>query len=445
MRTEDTIVQNAIELTLFPLLDKVDPALYKKVCVNSEGIPSFATSWISSWFASDVGDIAVASRLLDVFLVSHPTMPVYFAVALLLQHRNKILSCHPHTKTVDATIRSLGLMATLTVENRKETGRDKAMEQAETIIATAIRLMEKVPPTSLLEMTEQPALSGALSISMVQVDETPSWFDAPSCLTEWGVLLQAKAKREGRDVDTATGRVPRFDSASFPKAAIATGKVNHKPPASSKVTLLEMLLLALLVCALVYVPSHSVELLRSSKPIVFESRELPAVSTIDANEIVTTTNDVPLVIAAENHTVMVHVVTEFPTVVLYELDEIERVFEQRILQPIHRSVRNFSASQLLRLQVMIDRDVLVKFVNILLRYRSERGLVVQNAPVLLAIAPPEKGLPKCLKWVRSKIRTEGPKLQAGVRKLAKTARKAAKQLASRPVSAFDDRGLPRLV
>jgi hypothetical protein len=102
-----------LQLTFFPLLKLVDSALYEHM-VEKAGLtlPSLVASWISNWFATDIADIAAASRMVDVFLVSHATMPLYCAIAVLTHHREQILSCEPVMPTVYATVRSLPLFDT---------------------------------------------------------------------------------------------------------------------------------------------------------------------------------------------------------------------------------------------------------------------------------------------------------------------------------------------
>ena len=95
MRKERTVIESALELTFFPILKCVDPALCNHL-VRKLGLrcmPDFLVKSVSNWFATDITDMVVASRLIDAFLVSHASMPLYFAVALLTCHRQQILEC----------------------------------------------------------------------------------------------------------------------------------------------------------------------------------------------------------------------------------------------------------------------------------------------------------------------------------------------------------------
>ena len=44
--------------------------------------PFFALPWILTWFAHDINSLDSAARLFDLFLASHPLMPLYLSVAV---------------------------------------------------------------------------------------------------------------------------------------------------------------------------------------------------------------------------------------------------------------------------------------------------------------------------------------------------------------------------
>jgi len=52
--------------------------------------PFFALSWIITWFSHDVRDTALVKRLFDFFIVSHPLMPVYMSIAMVLHPFNRM-------------------------------------------------------------------------------------------------------------------------------------------------------------------------------------------------------------------------------------------------------------------------------------------------------------------------------------------------------------------
>lgn len=81
-----------LRLTIFPLIAHFNPQLHNHL--NSAGVePFFALSWVLSWFSHDIKDIRVAARMFDAFIVSHPVLPIYVSVAMVLHpvNRNIIL------------------------------------------------------------------------------------------------------------------------------------------------------------------------------------------------------------------------------------------------------------------------------------------------------------------------------------------------------------------
>jgi TBC1 domain family member 20 len=81
-------LQTAIRLTLFPLLAYFDRDVHD-VLLSCDMEPFFALSWIITWFAHDVRDTDVVKRLFDAFIVSHPLMPLYVAVAMMSHSVNR--------------------------------------------------------------------------------------------------------------------------------------------------------------------------------------------------------------------------------------------------------------------------------------------------------------------------------------------------------------------
>ena len=98
MRSTLAELSATIRVAFLPLLEQIDPHLHSHLVdggITSE-VP-FATGWIVSWFAHQGGNGAgrnglnldVASRLIDVFLCSHPLMPVYVSVVMLTHPINR--------------------------------------------------------------------------------------------------------------------------------------------------------------------------------------------------------------------------------------------------------------------------------------------------------------------------------------------------------------------
>lgn len=80
---------------LYPLLEHADRDLYNFIKSLNEpalDVPYFALSWYMTWFSHDVETVEQSARLFDVFIASHPLMPLYVAVQVLVGARDDILS-----------------------------------------------------------------------------------------------------------------------------------------------------------------------------------------------------------------------------------------------------------------------------------------------------------------------------------------------------------------
>jgi len=115
LKSDFTELQTAIDLTIFPLIAKLDPELYN--CLCSAGMqPFFALSWILTWFSHEVRETALVKRLFDVFLVSHPLMPIYLSVAMVLHPTNRqvIFSSDHDFGSLHQTLRNLTKNSSMT-------------------------------------------------------------------------------------------------------------------------------------------------------------------------------------------------------------------------------------------------------------------------------------------------------------------------------------------
>jgi TBC1 domain family member 20 len=81
-------LQTAIRLTLFPLLAYFDREVHDALYA-CDMEPFFALSWIITWFAHDVRDTEAVKRLFDAFIISHPMMPLYGAIAMMSHPVNR--------------------------------------------------------------------------------------------------------------------------------------------------------------------------------------------------------------------------------------------------------------------------------------------------------------------------------------------------------------------
>jgi len=79
-----------LKLVLLPLLKRldVDGQVYQHL-VDCDMEPYFCLSWVITWFSHDVRDTDVVKRIFDFFIASHPLMPIYVCVAMMLHPYNR--------------------------------------------------------------------------------------------------------------------------------------------------------------------------------------------------------------------------------------------------------------------------------------------------------------------------------------------------------------------
>jgi hypothetical protein len=102
-------LQAILHLSVFPLLALWDRPLHNHLLESGMTSPFFLLSWILTWFSHEIRDTTVVKRLFDFFLVSHPLMPLYLSVAMLLHphNRREILETEADMGLLHQTLTSL--------------------------------------------------------------------------------------------------------------------------------------------------------------------------------------------------------------------------------------------------------------------------------------------------------------------------------------------------
>eukprot|EP01104_Vermistella_antarctica_P007290 TRINITY_DN1805_c0_g1_i2.p1 TRINITY_DN1805_c0_g1~~TRINITY_DN1805_c0_g1_i2.p1 ORF type:complete len:500 (+),score=80.79 TRINITY_DN1805_c0_g1_i2:229-1728(+) len=118
---------------LFPLIARVDPVLFKFLAASTVQ-PYFALSWVITWFSHDLANFDHVCRLFDLFLASHPMMPLYFSASLVLMRRSGIMECECEYSAVHVYLCHIPIDLPL-----------------ETLLRTTLDLFEKYPPEQLQE------------------------------------------------------------------------------------------------------------------------------------------------------------------------------------------------------------------------------------------------------------------------------------------------------
>lgn len=108
MKSSFQNLTSALRLIVMPLIFHFDPEVhdYLEMC---EMEPLFCFPWIISWFSHDIRDTTLVKRLFDVFIVSHPLMPIYMSIAMVLHpfNREEILNTECDFASLHKTISQL--------------------------------------------------------------------------------------------------------------------------------------------------------------------------------------------------------------------------------------------------------------------------------------------------------------------------------------------------
>jgi hypothetical protein len=75
---------------LYDILEHQDPEV-AAVLRAKQLQPYFGLRWLITWFAHDLSDLKSAARLFDLFMASHPLMPLYVGAVVMHSHREALL------------------------------------------------------------------------------------------------------------------------------------------------------------------------------------------------------------------------------------------------------------------------------------------------------------------------------------------------------------------
>ncbi|KAL7557903.1 hypothetical protein ACA910_009218 [Epithemia clementina (nom. ined.)] len=227
-----------VDLELYHLLEPyfgadLDPILFR---------------WSSTWFAQDLLDATLMSRLLDLFLVSHPAMPLYVSAALLTTHKqvfelmmmmdstsdrastyqrqqdeNRSNGSHKNNNNSGATVISIlqCIMHCLSTELH----RAHAQHRLEGIVQKATSYMRRIPPSDLEAMADssqsQRHVNRQGKVLRLLHNGTPSWMSLSQAPTDAQLLREAEQLRleqEKREQETSQLNA-YYDEAALAHAA----------------------------------------------------------------------------------------------------------------------------------------------------------------------------------------------------------------------------------
>ena len=139
LRKDRVVLDTVMKLIFFPLLKSIDADLLQHLVGQDvdhiKKLFSFIIYSISNWFATDIVDITAASRLIDVFLVSHPTAPIYCTIAIFVFYREAILT----SSDVYRTIRTLPIFQLHSEQEGEST--IVSLETVEQIVSMTMKYM----------------------------------------------------------------------------------------------------------------------------------------------------------------------------------------------------------------------------------------------------------------------------------------------------------------
>lgn len=122
---------------LLPILEEVDRPLHAHI--EASGVqPFFGLSWYITWFAHNLPQLAQAARLFDLFMASHPLMPLYASAAVLVASRRRILKCEDDPAEMHRLLTNLPPLESLT---------------ADELAQQAVSIYRRCPPKLLLQRT----------------------------------------------------------------------------------------------------------------------------------------------------------------------------------------------------------------------------------------------------------------------------------------------------
>mmetsp|Transcript_24791 Transcript_24791/g.36371 ORF Transcript_24791/g.36371 Transcript_24791/m.36371 type:complete len:560 (-) Transcript_24791:990-2669(-) len=209
MRENFSKIISALRLVFLPLIATLDPQMHSYL-LESGVEPFFALSWVLTWFSHDIKDTRVATRLFDAFLVSHPLLPVYLSVAMVLHRVNRRIVfntecdfaemhnalCHLPKNTCSIGWREDGYV----LNDELDQNRSDSEVPVQDLIQMAISFMRQIPPRKLPLLAKKycggvlrPLMTNISSITLLQ--PPPSWALMGTIPSDWVSKQQARVRK----------------------------------------------------------------------------------------------------------------------------------------------------------------------------------------------------------------------------------------------------------
>lgn len=161
---KDCVKENFADLqwflnsVLLRVVEQCDAEVHEALVLSGVPLLSTVLPWILTWFTHSMHDEEGASRLIDAFMASHPLLPFYVSIALLVHPvlRHDIVTAElDDPSSMHFAIQNLP--SRIQSDWATDEGESSGMYvSAQDIIETAISIMEQQPPHSLLQLVDAP-------------------------------------------------------------------------------------------------------------------------------------------------------------------------------------------------------------------------------------------------------------------------------------------------
>ena len=245
---DDTVEdEHPVVAAVAALLSRVDLELYQLLEPYLNATQTVLLRWSCTWFTQDLLDATLVSRLLDLFLVGHPAMPLYVSVAFLIVHKpiftaTLVTSMAPSTeseidkkKKDDNTATVLAILHGMMQCLSTSLPRAQAQHRLEKVVRHATMFMRQISPSDLVgpsinstnDKDKTTTTSVVLSEMALLHNGTPSWMALSQAPTDAQLLKAVEYWRlEQERMEQEKARL----NACYDKAALTTANVVASTP-----------------------------------------------------------------------------------------------------------------------------------------------------------------------------------------------------------------------
>ena len=194
-----------LDSVLMQVVAQCDVQVHEALLLSGVPLLSTVLPWLLTWFTHSMHDEEGASRLVDAFMASHPLLPFYVSIALLVHPilREDIVSCElDDPSSMHFAIQNLPSR----IQSDWAHNRGDLYVSAQALIETAISIMEHVPPQSLLQLVDDPERAERMglmkSLSFWTLDDESSTFTSacPRAKMASGVPVLMTSQHKGENV-----------------------------------------------------------------------------------------------------------------------------------------------------------------------------------------------------------------------------------------------------